>query len=97
VDEDRNVQWIISRYPGLANRPLSAVREHEFAVIRDTGERYGLTITEEDFDIAIAERFGDGMEYEWPRSVEEYEAAEQERRDKRTAAVAERQASYWHR
>lgn len=94
---DENVTWVISRYPGLANHPLSSVREHEYRVIEETGRRYGREITMDEFDLAIAERFGEGMEYEWPRSVEEYEAAEQERRDKRAAAVAERQAAYWHR
>jgi hypothetical protein len=54
-------------YPNLANHPAFQSRSRELAVAVETCERYGILLTEADFDSVIADRFGDGVEYEWPK------------------------------
>lgn len=61
-------RWVIERYPNLANHPVNASRSIEYEELRRIAVKYyGIALTEQDFDIAISIRFGDGVEYEWPR------------------------------
>lgn len=64
---NREIQWVISRYPTLANHPMLPSRKEEFSKLKQLAERYSIELTMEDFDAGIAERFGHGCEYEWPR------------------------------
>lgn len=59
-----NTEAIVAHYEG-AHRPLYHSRSKELAVLIEYHSHWGRTITEADFDEAIAILFGDGCEYEW--------------------------------
>lgn len=58
-------EWIAGIYGNLANHPFHSQRDKELAVVREYALAYGRSVDEVDFDNAIADRFGDGCEYEW--------------------------------
>lgn len=61
-----NIEFIISSYE-KANHPLFNSRSKEFQAVSGYCAAYGHTITDSEFDTALAERFGDGCELEWSR------------------------------
>lgn len=62
------VEWVVRQYPAQANHPMFASRQEEFNKVRGLAKHYGIDLTLEDFEAGVAERFGDGCEYEWPRA-----------------------------
>lgn len=54
-------------YGEARSRPIFTKRAVEFNYLNKWCAHYGRTLTDGDFDWAIAERFGGGFEYEWPR------------------------------
>ena len=52
-------------YTPLANHPMLSSRSREFTCVSEYAARYGVQISEIEFDNAIANRFGDGTEWEW--------------------------------
>lgn len=52
--------------PG-AHQPMYYSRQRELKGVREWAKHYGREITESEFDTAIANRFGDGCEYEWAK------------------------------
>lgn len=63
----RYQRWVIDQYPGLADHPMCPSRKEEYEALRVIAERhYDFKLTLEDFDNAIAFRFGFGCEFEWP-------------------------------
>lgn len=63
----REIQWVISQYPALANHPMYFSRQQEYSTLKQVAERYGIGLTMQDFDAGIAERFGYGCEFEWAK------------------------------
>lgn len=61
-----NFQWIQDQYEN-ARRPFSQSRSEELRILIEYGRHYGRTLEADAFDLAIAEKFGDGCEYEWAR------------------------------
>lgn len=65
TDSEQVILFIINEcYQNLAGHPMVSERAREFKAVSGYAARYGYLVTEIDFDIAIAERFNDGCEYE---------------------------------
>lgn len=62
-----NIEFIKAFYGVGFHQPANYSRSKELLAITEYAKRFGFEISEIDFDIAIAERFGDGVEYEWLR------------------------------
>lgn len=62
-----NVEFIVANAYGESRAsPVFTKRAVEFRYMKAWMAHYGRVLTNEDFDWAIAERFGGGCEYEWP-------------------------------
>ena len=61
---EENIKFVVRAYEN-AHRPLHSSRLDEYRAVAGYAERYGRNLTEEEFDWAIAIKFGDGLEYEW--------------------------------
>lgn len=66
VDKDvsETALWVATRYE-RANHPFYPRRSLEKNIIDVYAEHYGIIVSDEDFDWAMAIRFGGGMEMEW--------------------------------
>lgn len=59
----QTIRFIEASYEN-AHHPLYESRSKEFVAVREYCKAYSYDITEDEFDMAIANRFSDG-EYEW--------------------------------
>lgn len=66
VDQDVSeiALWVACQYQ-RANHPLHLRRSLEKNIMDAYAEHYGIVVSDEDFDWAMAIRFGGGLEMEW--------------------------------
>jgi hypothetical protein len=65
METSSNAIWLAAQYGSRQNHPVYGSRSQEFRTCKALAEHWGRELTEQDFDEAIAIRFGGGVEFEW--------------------------------
>lgn len=61
---ESNIKFVVKSYES-ATRPMYASRSAEYKAVAGYAKHYHVNLTEEEFDWAVAIKFGDGLDYEW--------------------------------